>query len=305
MQNRGFISQLKLWGWREKKVSGDFTTMVAPNGTKLQVRSAHNHTGNAPETYEQALAAMRVTWDEFVAKGKDEADHVVGGVLRSLDYENHPDDAERLIDAVADAAREMEAEAEAERQRIRDEQIAERDRRRTERKAARAATAQKEDTPMEAAPTQTSGRGTADRVFAVILGHSGPITNAQIADALDTDDRIRIGNATNYLHRLGVIDRVKNGVWQRKHEYSPHDMTFDIVSRHYESIPKDARPATPPTPLPTKATTDRVLKEDRDRLLDDVLDQLLPDGFMGRHLSLIARWRDETLAMIDLVESDR
>jgi len=308
MQNRGFINQLRLWGWRQGKVSGDFTTMVAPNGTKLQVRSAHNHTGNAPEAYEQALEAMGITWDEFVAKGRDETDHNVGAVLRSIDLVKAPQDAERLMDAVAEAAKEMGEADKAERQRRRADQIAERDRRRAARKAAPAAPP-REDRPVVEVTEPRGGaspqRGTADLVFAVILGHSGPITNAQIGEVLGIDVASRIGNATNYLHSIGVIDRVKRGVWQRKHEYSPHDMTFDIVSRNLDQIPREARPAEPPTPLPTQATKDRAVAEDRDELLNDILDDLLPDGIKMRHLSIVERWKQETAAMLDIIEGDR
>lgn len=299
MQNRGFISQLKLWGWAERKTSGEWTVMQAPIGAKVRVRSAHTHDGNTQDTYDEVLDIIGVSWDEFAARGRDEDEHQVGTVIRSLVDEPIEAKVEfsREINRRLDAAQQEEAEAERRRQAEQKSQ------RKAERKAATAAPV-REDTPVEAVQ-QESGRGTADKVFGVILGHSGPITNAQIAEVLGIDNTVRIGNATNYLHQIGVIERVKRGVWQRKHEYSPHDMTFDIVSRNLDSIPRESRPPQPPTTLPTKAVTDRALKDDRDRLLDDVLDQLLPDGFMGRHLSLIARWRDETLAMIDLVESDR
>lgn len=299
MQNRGFISQLKLWGWVERKTSGEWTVMQAPSGAKVQVRSAHTHDGNTQETYAEVLDIIGVTWDEFAARGRDESEHQVGTILRSLadEPEGRKREFAREINRRFDEVQREQAEAERQRQAEQKSQ------RKAERKAAAAAPV-REDTPVEAAQ-QESGRGTADKVFGVILGHSGPITNAQIGEVLGIDNNVRVGNATNYLFQLGVIDRVKRGVWQRKHEYSAHDMTIDVVSRNIEQIPRESRPAEPPTPLPTKATTDRALREDRDRLLDDVLDQLLPDGFMGRHLSLIARWRDETLAMIDLVESDR
>lgn len=323
LSNRALIRQMESWGWHVRRVHGEWTEMQNPIGERIDVRSAHTHVGNAPLTYQEVLERTgdRLSWNQFMRPITEESE-VIAEILRRCEgREDFLEAVDEMVRVAEEAEQQLQARKDESAERERRRQRDQKSRKKRARKAA--ATQQREDTPVNAAPTPTppepegyvvKNRGMADRVFAVILNRSGPITNAQIAEELELDwdeNKSAIGNATNYLSKLGVIDRVKRGVWQRKHQYSAHDVTIDVVSRNLDSIPVEIRPHQPtPEAEPVREKVReihadrRFLNEDRDELLNDLLDLMFPDGFKAKHLRSIEQWKQATVALIDSIEED-
>jgi hypothetical protein len=300
LTNRGLIRQMESWGWKVKKVSGDDTFMVSPVGDKITVRSAHVHVGTDKHTINEMLALMGddMTWEKFM-RPITEVEEIIGQVYRSSNGDP--------VKAAKETLASMERVTEKERRRAEEAAAAERERQIAQKQEAKRLAKearQREDTPVSNDQTQQAPRqrGNVDIIFDAILRTSGPISNATLA-AQTGLTKEQAGTAANYLYNaLHVIDRVKRGVWMRKHEYSAHDMSVDIVSRHIETVREVGAEERPKAPV--VRIREMTPSEELDDTLNEVLDVILPRGFKARHLALIDIWRADTKALIQAVQED-
>jgi len=234
-----------------------------------------------------------------------EVDETIGQIYRSSDGDP--------VKAVKETLDAFDRLTEKERRRAEEAAAAERERQiaqKQEAKRRRKEARKREDTAVstetEKSPRQ---RGNVDVVFDAILRTSGPISNATLADETGLTKE-QCGTAANYLfNALHVIDRVKRGVWMRKHEYSAHDMSVDIVSRNLGSIPSELIAKPPATvhtiPSATAAMAQAVTVSEREDMLNETLDLLAPQGFKAAHLPVIENWKQATRALLDALEAGR
>jgi hypothetical protein len=152
-------------------------------------------------------------------------------------------------------------------------------------------------------------------VFDLLVERGDPLSNQAVAETLN----IKPAQATSslaQLAKLGVVDRVKYGVYQAKPGLMRKAGTMGLVLSggfHHEppvtpaSVPP--RGFERPTPASVTFTTiDSVSLDpsmEEDEILNELLDLMAPDGFKARHLPLIDNFKACAVALLREINGDQ
>lgn len=326
ISNRALIGKMEQWGWKSKKVSGETTLMVAPNGTKIEVRSAHIKQGNSKQTFDELTKAMGMPWADFI-RPLNEDELVALKLFKALSIEEIAMvwDAWDLQD-MTNAARVKEQQR-AEQLRLRDERRAnqkiERDRRRNQQHTTPPAaieekTVEKPEKPdivPEVSAIKKRARGAVNRVLDALVSCDEPMSVNRLAEMLPDIPRSTItGACLSLTETHNVAYRVKPGVYRLRDEArrgSDYRVGIDITA---SGAPNAAEVSRAPDEVQAKIER-AVQKPDGwggwapeptavapvapdDETLNETLDLLFPEGFKARHLPMIDEWRRATIALM-------
>lgn len=341
ISNRAFIHQMERWGWVQKRVKGDVTQMVAPNGHKIEVASAHISKGNSSATINAVCDYMGMKWEEFMDLTAEQA-VMLENVMKG--YADPDERAEAFTNGVLRALldRALEAAAEDSRRRQMDRERNEQRKREAKEAAAKAkeATMQglavvKEDgssLPVREAQRQVGNRGASNAVLEALIDAGEPMTLRRLSEVTGLKQGV-CSNAATYLTNQGLATRVKSGMCSVKVEHLRQDVRVDVVARAGqpeapqtpqetpEKAPVAAQtvtvgiPPAAPVTAPEKPVVDTlptsagqppkpVVASDYNGTINEVLDLMFPAGFKAKHLPLIDRWREATSELMREIEAD-
>lgn len=168
----------------------------------------------------------------------------------------------------------------------------------------------------------TFTKGLTNRILDHLVRSDQPMSIDRLARLEPDARRDSIGAACSNLVKYGVAERVKTGVYRIRDEArrgSDVRVGLDITARTApEPTPAPPAPVEQPVPVPiappvvksevVRSGDDRpetpaypVVRPgstDMDEMLNDTLDLLFPQGFKAKHLPLIDRWRQATIALM-------
>lgn len=319
ISNRQFISRMKDWGWRVKKVRGEETVLETPGGKKVTVASAHTHSGNSQHTVNEVLSFMDMTWQEFI-RPLDADMQLALRIYANLSPEEQDElwqegKLERALDLMFMKARQRfinDREHErrrAARKQDKERKVMSRSQRRQPLPTIAAAPPPPEEsaTPPEATELppvkpveeiRQFTRGLTNRILDHLVASDQPMSTDRLC-ALEPDaKRASIQGALSNLVKYGVAQRVKPGVFRIRDEArKPGDVRVDVVAHAGAPDNSPVPPQTTAT-FPVKVGVSMMIPADDEESMNEVLDLLFPNGFKARHLPYIDAWRAATVNLL-------
>lgn len=331
ISNRRFIDRLVEWGWVITKTSGEWTHLRHINTFhRVKVRSATYHRGNSPDTIQQVLNLMEMTWEKFMAFDIPTAvvqiaqeDNLIvglekyratGEITPAVDalVRDHYNDLheEAIVEDAKRTARKVRKQHEAEARQQREEarkrmstdavpQVVDLTDVNVMEELERITAPDEVETPEQ----RTTRVRIINRVFDLLVESGEPMSAVRIAEALGDTSRASATGALLGLVRYGVAERVKPGVYR-----AVVDMQQQRTLRHNVqgtvpvtvSSPLQAAP-TQVDPLPAAALQRPVqavqpTSATEDEIINDVLDLMFPNGMRIRaaDITLLDQWKNLT-----------
>lgn len=322
VSNRTIYDRCLAWGCRITKTNGNWVWMVSPMGIRFKIRPPQQHVANGRPDIEKLLNAMILPWSIFMGAEILDKDYLLkigegfkktGGAEEAPDDEMGPCDIceEGVIRAVMVKRGKKIAHsycvkkvAEAEAQPVEVEPVET-----IEEEIQEVAAPDEQENP-KGEPGQVEvaslPRGRyINSVFDLLVERGDPMSNRAVAEALGIKPE-QAGSSLAHLANLGVVVRVKSGVYQAKPGLMRKAGTMGLVisgsveqeSRSFSQI--QPRGYERPVPV-TFSTVDSISLEpsaEEDETLNELLDLMAPGGFRARHLPLIDAFKSCALALM-------